>query len=247
MAEDVKGLISSAAQDDASVQTEPMVGFGDQAANDTAGVEGGAAPGGADDVGFMRDLYDLLRSSPELASRVADVIEEFINGGGKVQSAAPPAPQAAPTGAGAMPQELMALLQAIDGRVARLEKTHADMALEKELAETKQEYEKLKEHFPILPELNDKELLQLALQFEGLPLKEALYLWAMRKMQEGEGSVADRLVAARIEQSKGSQAPRVETKGGGIPAGTQEPPQNFREARRRAKEFLAAIAGGPIA
>lgn len=252
MAEDVKALINSAApQGDGPPAPEPTP------VSDISG--GVAAPGGATaavdaagagDMAFVQELYSLLRSNPDLANRVADVIEEFLGGGNTSRDKQQPAVSAtAPTtpSVASVPPNLLALMQALDGRLSRLEKSQADMALERELAETKQEYERLKEHFPILPELSDKEILQIALQFEGLPLKEALYLWAMRKLQEGEGSVADRLVAARIEQSKNNQVPRVETKGGGIPAGTQEPPQTFREARKRAKEFLAAIAGGPVA
>ncbi|WP_026487641.1 hypothetical protein [Caldanaerobius polysaccharolyticus] len=256
MAEDVKELINSAApQGDAAPSTEePTAGsVNEPVANDVDG--GGGVATGGEDMAFVQDLYGLLRSNPDLANRVADVIEEFFGGGEKQVAKETPTSSPStltPTGAagqgtpgGGMPPELMALVQVLDGRLSRLEKSQADMALEREMADTKQEYERLKEHFPILPDLNDKEILQIALQYDGLPLKEALYLWAMQKLQEGEGSVADRLVAARIEQSKNNQAPRVETKGGGIPAGTQEPPKNFREARRRAKEFLEAIAGGP--
>lgn len=208
--------------------------------------------GGGDDMAFMQEFYNLLRNNPELANRIADTIEEFFSGGGQKETAVPPqttAPQSqqsAPADSGLSPA-IMAVLQALDGRLSQLERHQANMELDRELAETKKEYEKLKEHFPILPELSDNEILQIAVEREGLPLKDALYLWAVQKLMEGDGTVADRLVAAKIEQSKGKQAPPVESKGGGIPAGTQEPPTTFREARRRAKEFLATLMGGPMA
>lgn len=250
MEEDVKALINSAAPQQDDVPPASVEPTGDDSVSGTAA----EASTGGEDMAFMQELYSLLTSNPELANRVADVIEEFIIGKGGNRSM-PREEGTGPTGVMMNPtaapqtiptEQLMSLIQALDGRLSNIEKANANMALERELAETKQEYEKLKEHFPILPDLDEKDILQIALQYDGLPLKQALYLWAMQKLQEGEGPVVDRLVAAKIEQSKSNQAPRVESKGGNIPAGTQEPPKNFREARKRAREFLAAISGGPL-
>lgn len=126
-------------------------------------------------------------------------------------------------------------------RLSRIEHTTADMALEREIGEAKQEYDALKDHFPILPELNDREILQIALDKGGLPLKDALLLWAMQKMREGEGSVADRITAAKMEASKAKGLPKVEGKGGAIPSGEAKPPENMKDARAMAKEKLRAM------
>lgn len=206
-----------------------------------------AQPVAGDDMTLVQGLYQLLQTTPALADKIADVIEDYFSGGAQDKQPLASAennqlPASAET-AGA--EELRTLLTTLDGRLSRLEKTHANEAIERELSEARREYDNMKNHFPILPDLNDNELLQIALQYDGLPLKEALNLWVMRKLQEGEGTVADRITAAKMEQSKAQNLPRVEGKGGGIPTGNQEPPRNFREARRRAREYLASIVGGP--
>lgn len=208
-------------------------------------------------VDVVQGLYQLLQTYPDLADKIADVIEGYFvdNASGKsaqkrgnvnpAQLQRVPSTSATIGLGGVRQPDVTSLLTALEGRLSKLEKYQADTALDKELMEAKSLYESMKEHFPVLPDLNDKELLQIALQYDGLPLKEALNLWVMRKLTEGEGTVADRIVAAKMEQSKTQNLPKVEGKGGGIPAGTQEAPKNFREARKRAKEYLMSVISGP--
>lgn len=147
------------------------------------------------------------------------------------------APTATPTpGAtgASLPPELLE-------RLDRVEQSQADMAVQRELEEARQEYEAMKEQLPILPEMDDQELIQIALDKGGLPLQDALVLWAMQKMREGEGAISDRLMAALMEQSKAKGLPSVEGKGGMIPSGEVPQPQSLREARGLAKDRLRAL------
>ena len=130
-------------------------------------------------------------------------------------------------------------------RINALEEGHANIALDRELANAKQQYEQLKNHFPILPDLNEKEILQIAFDNGGMPLNQALQLWAMQKLQEGEGTVADRITAATLNKSKANGLPAVEGKGGSIPSGEQAPPQSMKEARGRARDMLRALFAQP--
>lgn len=130
-------------------------------------------------------------------------------------------------------------------RLNSIEQAQANIALDKELADTKQEYEKLKQNLPTLPELDDKELIQIALQKNGLPLKDALYLWAMQKILSNDtnngGTAADNIVATMLNNSKTKNLPQVEGKGGSVPSGASEPPTSIREANNVAKNKLKAL------
>lgn len=142
------------------------------------------------------------------------------------------------TQGGNIPPEILDRLNAI-------EQAQANIALDKELADTKQEYEKLKENLPTLPELDDKELIQIALQKNGLSLKDALYLWAMQKILSNDtnngGTAADNIVATMLNNSKAKNLPQVEGKGGSVPSGASEPPASIKEANNVAKNKLKAL------
>ena len=162
-------------------------------------------------------------------------------GGGMPGMFGPPVvPQGAMWGmpqGGALPPDIL-------NRLNSIEQAQADIALDKELADTKQEYEKLKENIPTLPDLDDKELVQIALQKNGLPLKDALYLWAMQNLVSGGkngGTAAENIVATMLNNSKAKNLPQVEGKGGYVPSGTSEPPSNIREANNMAKDKLKAL------
>lgn len=199
-------------------------------------------------------LYELLQRDPGLAAKMADLIEHHYGGGNmEGYSFAPevPAPAATPPATSvppattpqpaasqqALPPELLA-------RLDRVEQEQANMAVERELADVRKEYEALKQDFPILPELADEELLQIALDKGGIPLKDALLIWAVDKMRQGETPVADRITAHMLEQSKAKKLPGVEGKGGSIPSGEAQPPQSLKEARAFAKDRLKALFGG---
>lgn len=263
-----------ATKDNKDQQTTPADLIKSAAPEDQSQAAPAQEPSSVDDGNPVEMLVALLQQDPELAGKVADLIEQHYGGGtvndltpgggmphmahgdmgdmggmgsmggpvGPIGPMAPagPAgppgvapPMAGPTPA-AVPPELI-------DRLNRLEQSHANMALDKELADAKQEYAALKEQIPILPDLNDNELLQIALDKGGLPLKDALALWAVQKMREGEGTVADRIMAAMMEKSKAKGLPSPEGKGGAIPSGEAQPPQSLKEARSLAKDRLKAL------
>lgn len=225
---------------------------------------GGQAQGASPDLEVVQSLYKIMTENPDLANKVADLIEQHFN----PKAAAPQAQGAVPSlGAGApgFPQQgaaapgmpgtpggfdpsmfaqMVQMTQAMGQRLGLLEQQSADAMLKEELNQAKQEYEKLKNEFPILPDLNDREIMQIALERNGLPLNDALYLWAVQKMREGEGSPADRIAALMMQKSAANKVPDVEGKGGSAPSGEAPPPTNFRQARRGAKELLSAMLGG---
>jgi len=187
-------------------------------------------------------LYSILQSNPELAASVADLIEQQFNPTAKSPAPAPPADNT-----GFDVTKLAEMFEGLQGRLGAMEQRYAEQALQNELAEARKEYEVIKEDFPILPELNDQEILQIAYDKKGIPLKDALYLWAVNKMRAGgedQGKAADRIVAAMMEKSKTSNLPAVEGKGGATPTEEAPPPTTFRQARRGIREFLQAMGAG---
>ncbi|BCV23296.1 hypothetical protein [Gelria sp. Kuro-4] len=202
-------------------------------------------------------LAVLLQNDPELALKIADVIEQHYGGGSMFDNGAPgmppaspmapanppatPTPPAAQAAQGIAPSAGAAIPPELIDRLGRVESAQADMMLERELGEAKQEYATLKEQLPILPDLNDQELLQIALERDGLPLKEALYIWAMQKMKSGEGPIADRIAAAVMSKSKARGLPPVEGKGGTIPSGEAPQATSLKQAQAMAKDRLRAM------
>ncbi len=196
-------------------------------------------------------LYGILQSNPELAASVADLIEQQFAPKSSPPSSAepttPPVGAGVGTGAGPDVSKLVEMFNGLQGRLGTIEQRYAEQALQSELADARKEYEVMKDDFPILPELNDQEILQIAYDKKGLPLKDALYLWAVNKMRsggDGQGKVADRMVSAVMEKSKTKNLPPVEGKGGATPTGEAPPPTTFRQARRGMREFLQAMGAG---
>lgn len=200
----------------------------------------------------VANLYNLLVSDPALANVVADAIEQYMRGGaqgsGAAQQAASQttsqaAQQQQPAGESAGVQQ--AIPQELIDRLNRLERGQADLALERELNNARQLYKNLQNDFPILPDLNETELLRIAAQYPGLPLEQAVNIWAMQQMRSGEGtSPAERIMAAMMEKQQQEQPPAPEGRGGSAPSGEAPPPKNFRQARKGIRELLAAIDRG---
>jgi hypothetical protein len=203
-------------------------------------------------------LATLLERDPELTRKIADLIEQHYGGGNVNELGGVPqaAPTAAPMGAvnaqPAMPTPTPPVPSAptvvppeLMERLNRVEQAQANLAVEKELEEARKEYEALKEQMPILPELNDQELIQIAIDRNGLPLKDALALWAWQKMREGEGTIADRLMAAMMSKSKAKGLPAVEGKGGMVPSGETPQINSMKDARNIAKDRLRALFSAP--
>ncbi len=228
-------------------EKKPENGKPEVAVSDNAGV----------DTEVVEMLTTLLQSDPQLAAKIADTIEQHYMGGVNMfdisgpdtagTAAAPNVPSSLPaanapignvppaaTSAQSVPNDLI-------DRLSRIEQAQANMALDRELADVRKEYEDLKAQIPILPDLNDNELLKIALDNDGIPLKNALAIWAMQKMREGDGTIADRLMAAMMDKSKARGLPAVEGKGGSIPSGEAPPPQSMKDARNLAKERLRAL------
>lgn len=165
-------------------------------------------------------------------------------GGGMPGSMPGMAPGAQPGGP-QLPPELMQHLGTLTSKVDSLASSHAQQQLERELQQAEQEYAKLKEQIPTLPDLNKQELLQMVLDKGGISIKDALLVYAMQKALEGEGSLADRIMAYKMQNSKGAGLPRPEGAGGGIPTGVEAPPKTLKDASRRSKQqLLAAMVQG---
>lgn len=207
----------------------------------------GANPG----MEAVSSLYSLLSSDPGLANAVADLLEQYSQGG----AGAPPAgagagamqgagmPRGAGPGAGmpgaTIPPELL-------DRLSRVERGQADVALERELSQAREAYSGMQQEFPILPELNDREIMQVAAQYPGLPLEQAVNIWAMQQMRGGGegGSASERIMAAMMEKQQQNQPPSPEGQGGSAPSGETPPPQNFRQARKGIRDLLATVDRG---
>jgi hypothetical protein len=235
---------------------------------------GGGTGSSDDATQVVQMLVQLMQQDPALAAEISNTIKQHYEGidqqgqpnpnggvnmdeiGGLPQgsdfSGIPqaggmpnmPIPPTVSQGAlGGVPQGGTVPPEILD-RLNSIEQTQASIALDKELADTKQEYEKMKENLPTLPELDDKELVQIALQKNGLPLKDALYLWAMQKLLSGDknsGTAAENIVATMLNNSKAKNLPQVEGKGGSVPSGASEPPTSIREANNVAKNKLKAL------
>jgi len=199
----------------------------------------------------VANLYNLLSSDPGLANAVADAIERYLQGGAGMQTVQSEQTQQVAGSGGSEETTTEAASQEasvppeIMERLSRLERGQAEVALEKEMNNAKQLYNQLTEEFPILPELNEQELLRIATQYPGLPLDKAVNVWAVDKMRDGEGGTpAERIMAAMMEKQQSEQPPAPEGRGGSAPSGEAPPPRNFRQARRGIRELLDAIDRG---
>lgn len=234
---------------------------------------GGGTESPDDATQVVQMLVQLMQQDPSLAAEISNTIKQHYEGidqqgqpntnGGVSMEDIGVLPQGGDFSGGAQgmpmaPQEMPVMPQGTPGmppggnippeildRLNSIEQAQANIALDKELADTKQEYEKLKQNLPTLPELDDKELIQIALQKNGLPLKDALYLWAMQKMLSNDnnngGTAAENIVATMLNNSKAKNLPQVEGKGGSVPSGASEPPTSIREANNVAKNKLKAL------
>jgi hypothetical protein len=161
--------------------------------------------------------------------------------GGGMPGMAPGAQAAGPQ----LTPELMQHLGSLTNKVDSLASSHAQQQLEREMQQAEQEYAKLKEQIPTLPDLNKQELLQTVLEKGGISIKDALLVYAMQKALEGEGTLGDRIMAYKMQNSKGAGLPRPEGVGGGIPTGIEAPPKTLKDASRRSKQqLLAAMVQG---
>lgn len=217
----------------------------------------------------------LLEQDPELAAKIADTIEQHYSGGvsdymvtptpnlpagGTMAEftastasvpAAPAAPVSSttpsPTAAPETPNSGSGLPEEFIQRLERLEISQAEAELDRELAAVRDEYNKLKEQLPVLPDLNEQEILQIAYDRGGLPLKDAFNIWVAQALMSapGEGSIADRIVAAVMQKSKTNTLPRVEGRGGSIPSGEGAKPTSVKEANAMVKDLIKAMRGFP--
>lgn len=150
--------------------------------------------------------------------------------------AVPTVPATAPAG---VPEDLLK-------RIAALEEARENDELEKQLAAARKVYDTaLKQHLPILPDMDEQAVLQMVLKIAENPVEAAAKLYALEKALEGEGTLADRLIAKHMEASKAKGMPRVEGPGGAIPMGAHKMPESMREAHSRAREMLRALFGTP--
>ena len=125
-----------------------------------------------------------------------------------------------------------------DDRLGVLE---ARFDLQDEMGEARKEYESLRGEFPMLPEFDRKAILTFVKDHTYMPLSEAVELFVMQQVRQGEGSLSDRLIASRMTNRP--TAPRVMGPGGAAAGGVkQEPPKDMAEAnqfaKRRAEEFF---------
>lgn len=216
-------------------------------------------PPASDKEQAVRDFMALLDANPGLGAAVADFIERYLAGGGRVPemqaghggmpmaghagmpAAGPTVPAAAPAGAPAASpiEELVKRLEA-------LEAARDDEELDKRLRGAREMYDgTLKKHLPILPDMDEQQVLQAVLKMAEDPVKYAAMIYALEKALEGEGTLSERLIAKHMEGSKAAGLPKVEGPGGAIPAGTAKKPESMREGHMRAKEMLKALFGTP--
>lgn len=202
----------------------------------------------------VRDLIALLDANPGLGAAIADLIEQYLTGGGRVTQAMAVPPAAAPavgaapaTAPGVAPGAAPAAVpEDLLRRIAALEEARENDELEKQLAAARKVYDTaLKQHLPILPDMDERAVLQMVLKIADNPIEAAVKLYALEKALEGEGTLADRLIAKHMEASKAKALPRVEGPGGAIPAGAHKMPESMREAHARAREMLRALFATP--
>ena len=199
----------------------------------------------------VQQLYELLASDPELATKVADLIESHFSGGENM-----PTPDAMIAPAGepvvATPQAsnetaVSPQMQQIMEQLGMMQKGFSDMQLEKALNQARDFHGNvLKKHLPIVGDMNEQALLNewKRLLEEGPSSEDALLIAAMRDLMQGDTSLADRLLAHHAENAPAKSLPRVEGKGGSQPTGETPPPSNMRESNRAAKERVHAFFGG---
>lgn len=159
---DVQSLISSAAQGEP--QGEPTVANPQEPQID-------------DNAQLVHELVGLLQQDPELANKIADVLEQHFGGGEQmnnqqdlpVQSAAPaqappmqagPAPevqpslvQSPPVQASSVPPEVMQEVAALKQALAPLQAIAQDYQADREASRLRQRYDQLRQHYgDLLPQ-----------------------------------------------------------------------------------------------
>ncbi len=209
-------------------------------------------PPASDKEQAVRDFMALLDANPGLGAAVADFIERYLTGGGTVagtQAAAPAAmPAAAPAVTGMAPAGAPAAAPTdeLARRLEALETARDDEEFDKRLRGAREMYDgTLRKHLPVLPDMDEQQVLQAVLKIADDPVKYAAMVYALEKALEGEGTLSERLIAKHMEGSKAAGLPKVEGPGGAIPVGAAKRPENMREAHSRAKEMLRALMGAP--
>jgi len=224
----------------------------------TAATPEASEPPASDKEQAVRDFMALLDANPGLGAAIADFIEQYLTrGGGRVatETAAPvaagvpgvapgvAAPATAPAPGAGAPQGGFDL-QALAQRLEALESGHASLMLEREIQEARQVYDVLKKEMPFLPEFNEQEILQYVLEHNGIPVAKAVKLWAIEKALEGEGGLADRLIAERMKQRQAEMPPKPMAHAG-APAGAEQRkmPEKRTDWLREAREAFFSRFG----
>lgn len=210
---------------------------------------------------LVQNLVAMFDEDPTLASKVADFIEHELTLKGSVGTVSMPesqmgsataasmqgAPMTNP-GPATMPQggqDPGFQSNPFEERLGYVENAYADMALERELGAAKQAYDAMKTHFPILPEFNDKAILEFMVQNQIPSIARAAQLWGMEEMMKGEGTVASRMLTARMQNPRSANLPPVEGPGGNVASNAQlPPPSSMREAQQRARAKAESFFSG---
>jgi len=244
-AQDLRSLIQTAAQPDHTQAPEAVGG------------------GGGDAAELANSLVQLMQADPGLASKIADVIEQHFSGGGSMSeplgnmpvapepqsSLAPPGPPAPGAAAASqVPPDLLQRLAALEQAVNHMQRPLADYQLDRELAQLRQRYEQLRQHYgDVLPDKFDAlerpvlEKYQAILQGQ-IPPHELAFLAALSEtLHSGDTPLKDRILAAVAKQAP--QAPRVEGPGGMAAANEEKPPvaRTTAERMERLKELWRTI------
>jgi len=216
-------------------------------------VEGQAQPvagdTGTDAFDPVRELANVIVSDPVLYDKVENTIREHFGllGGNRTAANAQSQPKAEAnvqidqqsTQPAADPQ-----VAVLEERLRRMEQFIADLALREELNQAKQAYNEYKKHLPVLPDLDERELLQLAGKYPGLPLQEVAWQLVKQKLLSGDQPAAERIFKIMMEQSAVKDVPPVEKGGGNIPDIPPEEPTSFRAARRSVRDLIAMLNKG---
>jgi hypothetical protein len=128
----------------------------------------------------------------------------------------------------------------------------ADYQLDRELAQARQRYEQLRQHYgDILPsDFNEMERPVLEkynaiLQGQVPPHELAVLLAAAEKLHSGDAPLRDRILAAVAQQAPA--APPVEGRGGMAPATSEKPPiaKTTAERMERLRELWRSMMQNP--
>lgn len=180
-----------------------------------------------------RQLAELMKSNPEVAARIADVLESVVLGKEEPMMSVPVPPTGQePMGHGPMGPGPMGPGHVVTGTqtqpsvdpavIARLEEIERQMAnheVDRELSRVVGKYGQLRSHFgDVLPEsLEEKALLQKVHEVitgKASPFDVALAVLLLEQATSGDGTLRDRILASA---AKGMQKPpAVEGRGGGV-------------------------------